>query len=118
MTSALAHTADASALAQATGTESGNSPLTAGSSLPLRTRRTRAARDLVRRPSPVHVVLQVPPKPAVPAYVPAWRRILCVEPEEFSYGHVLQALSELQDLVQEAQQAQRANRFRPDPFAG
>jgi hypothetical protein len=63
----------------------------------------------------VHVVVQAPPKPLVPVDEPAWRRILCVPPEEVSYLQVLQALRQVQMLME---QAQRASRLQLVPGAG
>jgi hypothetical protein len=55
----------------------------------------------------VRIVVQAPPKPVPAQDEPAWRRILCVEPEEVSYRQVLQALREVQALLAQAQQASR-----------
>lgn len=74
---------------------------------PARARRARMPRDPSRRPSPVHVVVQAPPKPAVSAEQPAWRRILCVAPEEVSYLEVVQALRQVQTLLEQARHASR-----------
>lgn len=81
----------------------------------LRTRRGRSLRDPSRQPSAVHVVVQAPPRPAAPADEPAWRRILCVTPQEVSYLEVLQALHHVQTLLE---QARHARRLQLTPGAG
>jgi hypothetical protein len=68
-------------------------------------RRRRAARNPARRPSPVRIVMQAPPKPAVAEVQPAWQRILCVAPPPVSYRQVLQTLEEVQVLLAQAKQA-------------
>jgi hypothetical protein len=86
-----------------------------GSMRPRRRRRKAAARDSVRQPSPVRIVMQAPAPPAPPAAPrqeePAWRRILCVPPEAVSYLQVLHALGEVQALLDEAR---LASGFRPE----
>lgn len=68
-------------------------------------RRRRAARNPARRPSPVRIVMQAPPKPAEAEVQPAWQRILCVAPPPVSYRQVLQTLEEVQVLLAQAKQA-------------
>jgi len=71
-----------------------------------RARRTRAARDPLRRPGAVHILLQAPPpRPTAPADLPAWQRILCVPPPPVSARALLQALATVQDLLAQAQRA-------------